>query len=172
MLKPSQGTFPAPVGAAPAGSEARIGQIGGEILARTVAADAIFGSHWWEQQIFSWTLAHPQVRARLFRFVDVLPALASKEEVAGHLRSYLLEDTAELPRALELALRISAPGSTVGDLAAFAARHNVRQIARRFIAGETVVEAQAAVEHLQARGAAAVLDVLGEVVTSDVEADR
>lgn len=172
MLKPAQGTLPAPVGAAPAGSEARIGQIGGEILARTEEADAIFGSHWWEQQIFSWTLAHPQVRARLFRFVDVLPALASKKEVAAHLRSYLLEDAAELPRALELALRISAPGSTVGDIAAFAARHNVRQIARRFIAGETVVEAQAAVDRLRARGASAVLDVLGEVVTSDVEADR
>ncbi len=163
---------PAPVGAAPAGSEARIGQIGGEILARTEDASAVFGSHWWEQQVFSWTLAHPQVRARLFRFVDVLPALASSHDVAGHLRSYLLEDAHELPRALELALRLSSPGSPVGDIAAFAARHNVRQIARRFIAGETVAEATDAIDGLRERGAEAVLDVLGEVVTSDAEADR
>lgn len=161
-----------PVGAAPAGSEARIGQIGGEILARTEDASAVFGSHWWEQQVFSWTLSHPSVRARLFRFVDVLPSLASSRDVAEHLRSYLLDDAHELPRPLELALRFSAPGSPVGDIAAFAARHNVRQIARRFIAGETIAEATEALADLGDRGAEAVLDVLGEVVISDAEADR
>lgn len=172
MLNPDDAAPPAPVGAAPAGSEARIGQIGGEILARAENASTVFGSHWWEQQLFSWTLAHPQVRARLFRFVDVLPALASTREVASHLRSYLLEDAHELPRALEIGLRLSSLGSPVGDIAAYAARHNVRQIARRFIAGETVGEATEAIAELRDRGAEAVLDVLGEVVTSDAEADR
>ncbi|MDG2306223.1 MAG: proline dehydrogenase family protein [Candidatus Binatia bacterium] len=171
LSTPGDGAARTPIGAAPLGSEARIGQIGAEILSRTENAGAIFGSHWWEQQVFSWTLAHPQVRARLLRFVDVLPALASSHDVAAHLRSYLLEDGHELPRPLALALRLSSPGSPAGDIAAFAARHNVRQIARRFIAGETVGEATEAIAALQDRGAGAVFYVLGEVVTSDAEAD-
>jgi proline dehydrogenase len=51
-------------------------------------------------------------------------------------------------------------------------RHNrlAKQLAMRFVAGETADEALAAVRQLNARGASASLDLLGESVTNEAEA--
>jgi proline dehydrogenase len=45
-----------------------------------------------------------------------------------------------------------------------------KQFARRFVAGETIAEALAAVRELNAKGITASLDLLGESVTNDAEA--
>jgi len=51
-------------------------------------------------------------------------------------------------------------------------RHNrlAKQLAKRFVAGETADEALAAVRQLNARGASASLDLLGESVTNEADA--
>src|ERR671915_896254 len=51
-------------------------------------------------------------------------------------------------------------------------RHNrlAKHLAMRFVAGETADEALAAVRQLNARGASASLDLLGESVTNEAEA--
>ncbi|MGI8595375.1 MAG: hypothetical protein ACR2ML_13620 [Solirubrobacteraceae bacterium] len=54
-----------------------------------------------------------QLRAALFRFVDVVPACRSLDDLASHLRSYL-DEVSERPPPLEAAMRMSGTGSKAG----------------------------------------------------------
>src|SRR5439155_17211460 len=76
-----------------------------------------------------------ELRAALFRFVDVVPACRSLEDLANHLSAFL-EEVDERPPPLSAAMRIadSKAGARVLGLAAAAA---VRHLAHRFIVGET-----------------------------------
>src|SRR3954471_6766322 len=72
-----------------------------------------------------------ELRAALFRFVDVVPACRSLEDLARHLSSYLAE-VDERPPPLDVAMRMadSKAGSRALGLAAAA---GVRHMAHRFI---------------------------------------
>jgi proline dehydrogenase len=43
----------------------------------------------WDDKLLAWAMASPGLRVQLFRFIDTLPALRSKPEVARHLQEYL-----------------------------------------------------------------------------------
>src|SRR5581483_10039865 len=76
----------------------------------------------------------PAFKAQLFRFVDVLPALKSSEEIIRHLQEYLGDKALELSPALKAGLAASsfAPGLVAGPVKA-----NVTAMAAQFVAGET-----------------------------------
>jgi RHH-type proline utilization regulon transcriptional repressor/proline dehydrogenase/delta 1-pyrroline-5-carboxylate dehydrogenase len=159
-------------GAASADLERRIQQVGREIFAQCRSAvPTVLHGDWWQQRLLEWAMHDDALRTQLFRFIDVLPALHTSTEVAEHLREYLLGGRHVLPRALERALRFGPAGALGTRVAAIAARRNVRQIARRFIAGETPDEGMATVQRLRAQRMAFTLDVLGEAITSESQAD-
>jgi RHH-type proline utilization regulon transcriptional repressor/proline dehydrogenase/delta 1-pyrroline-5-carboxylate dehydrogenase len=120
----------------------------------------------------SWAMQDERVKAQMFRFVDVLPMLDTSQAVVEHLHEYLGTVSGALPRAARLGLSLAPPNTLAGRALALAARRNVLGQARRFIAGATVHETLAAAmrERKQRRGFT--LDLLGEAVTSDEEADR
>ena len=76
-----------------------------------------------------------ELRAALFRFVDVVPACRSLEDLARHLSAFLHE-VDERPPPLDAAMRMadSKAGARALGLAAAA---GVRHMAHRFIVGET-----------------------------------
>ena len=76
-----------------------------------------------------------QLRAALFRLVDVTPACRSVGDLAAHLGAYL-EEVPERPPALDAVLRAShtAAGRRALGVAATA---GVRHMAHRFIAGDS-----------------------------------
>ena len=76
-----------------------------------------------------------ELRAALFRFVDVTPACRSLDDLARHLTSYL-EDVDERPQPIEAAMRMSHSKAGRAALGAAAAA-GVRHMAHRFIVGET-----------------------------------
>lgn len=153
--------------------EERIHRVGREILeASWSATPTVFQTEWWQERILQWTMEDARLRTQLFRFVDVLPSLRTRAQIAEHLREYLLDGQAALPGPLDLALRFGGTTSVAGRVAAMAARRNVRQIAHRFIAGETVAEALVTVQRLRKRRMGFSLDVLGEAVTSEAQAER
>ena len=43
----------------------------------------------WDDKLMDWAMASPGLRVQLFRFIDCLPALRSKPEIARHLQEYL-----------------------------------------------------------------------------------
>ena len=111
-----------------------------------------------------------ELRAALFRFVDVTPACRSLDDLARHLTGYL-EEVEERPPPIEAAMRMS--GSRAGRAAlGAAAAAGVRHMAHRFIVGESPRDALKAIRHLWDNGAAVSLDLLGEATVTEAEADR
>jgi len=111
-----------------------------------------------------------ELRAALFRFVDVTPACRSLDDLARHLTGYL-EEVGDRPPPIEAAMKMSGtkPGRTALGAAAAA---GVRHMAHRFIVGESPKAALKPIRHLWDNGAAVSLDLLGEATVTQAEADR
>ena len=43
----------------------------------------------WDDKLLAWAMSNPGLRVQLFRFIDTLPALVRKSEIAAHLQAYL-----------------------------------------------------------------------------------
>jgi proline dehydrogenase len=111
-----------------------------------------------------------QLKAALFRFVDVTPACRSLDDLARHLQEFLRE-VPDAPPPLAAAMRIAdvrAARSAVGAAAAAGVRH----MAHRFIVGETPASALGVLRELWNRGVASSVDLLGEATVTQAEADR
>ncbi|MBI1902810.1 MAG: L-glutamate gamma-semialdehyde dehydrogenase [Planctomycetia bacterium] len=133
---------------------------------------SIFERRWWDDRILSWAMQDESVKVQMFRFIDVLPMLKTREEITGHLHEYFDEVRARLPSAVRLGLAVATPHSIAGRALAIAARRNAMSHARRFIAGTNSKEVLAAALKARKAKMAFTLDLLGEAVISDVEADR
>jgi RHH-type proline utilization regulon transcriptional repressor/proline dehydrogenase/delta 1-pyrroline-5-carboxylate dehydrogenase len=111
-----------------------------------------------------------ELKAALFRFVDVVPACRSLDDLARHLTS-LLEEVPEAPPPISAAMRL---GNTRAGRAALgvAAAGGVKHMAHRFIVGETPAAAMGVLRGLWERGVASTVDLLGEATVTSAEADR
>lgn len=132
---------------------------------------SIFERRWWDDRILSWAMADESVKVQMFRFIDVLPTLRSRESITRHLQEYFEEVSSHLPRAARLALEVSQPDSVLGRALAMTARRNALRMAQRFIAGTEVEEVLQTVGRLRKQGFAFTLDLLGEAIISEDEAD-
>ena len=113
--------------------------------------------------------ADRELRAALFRLVDVTPACRSLEDLGGHLAG-LLEELPDRPPSLAAAL--GAAHTKAGRVALGAATAAaVRHMAHRFIVGESPADAGKELRAMRSRGIAASLDLLGEATVTDAEAD-
>ena len=152
--------------------EHRVQEIGRGLLERALAAEPTAAStEWWVQQAAEWATQDEELKVRLFRLVDCMPMLDDPAALDRHVREYVDDDViARLPRSLRLAFQASRSG-LLAPLAARTVRAATLAQARRFIAGSNPQEAaQAALaQRRQHRGFT--LDLLGEAVTSEVEAD-
>src|SRR4051794_38919695 len=111
-----------------------------------------------------------ELRAALFRFVDVTPACRSLDDLARHLSSYL-EGVEEKPPPLRAAMRMAESRAGRTALGAAAAA-GVRHMAPRFIVGTTPEDADGDLRSMWKDGIAASLDLLGEATVTQDEADR
>ncbi|MGE0607591.1 MAG: L-glutamate gamma-semialdehyde dehydrogenase [Pirellulales bacterium] len=132
----------------------------------------ILQRRWWDDRIMAWAMQDESVKVQMFRFIDVLPMLSTSESVTRHLHEYFHEVDRHLPAAVRLGLAVATPRSVAGRALAIAARRNAMSHARRFIAGTNTEEVLAAVKRVRKARQAFTLDILGEAVTSDCEADR
>ncbi len=126
----------------------------------------------WAQQVLAWCLGDPAVKSRVLRFVDVLPSLTTPQAVVHHLHDYFPTEGLRLPPLLRAGVAVARPGLLTTRATAAAVRHLVEQMARQFLIGATSDEALAGIARLEALGMGCSLDLLGEAVTSEAEADR
>ncbi len=111
-----------------------------------------------------------ELRAALFRLVDVTPACNSLDDLARHLAGFAAE-VEDRPAPLEAAMR--AANTKPGRVALGAAvAAGVRHMAHRFIAGESPQEATDELARLWKGGIASSVDLLGEATVTAPEADR
>ena len=116
-------------------------------------------------RMIDWSLEDESLRVALFRFVDVLPSLASSAEIGRHLEEYF----ARVDHALS-GLAILAHALHAGTVVAPIVRRNVIKLARRFIAEESGNHLIAVLSDLRKEPAAFTLDVVGEATVSEAEA--
>ncbi|MEX0585781.1 MAG: proline dehydrogenase family protein, partial [Pirellulales bacterium] len=133
---------------------------------------SVLERRWWDDRIMDWAMRDDAVKVQMFRFVDVLPMLRDSRAVTEHLIEYLGQVRDRLPGPVRVALAMAKPGSVVGRGLALAARRNAAAQARRFIAGTTAEEVLAAAKRERRLRRAFTLDVLGEAVTSEIEAEQ
>lgn len=148
-------------------------QAKGEEIFRMMAArpPAVFDRRRWAGMLMNAAMADPELKVRLFRFVDVLPTLASTELLVGHLREYFLEPGVPLPPLIGKLLRgIDSP--LLAGVTAELVRKNIVGFSRTFIAGETPAEALPRLRDLWRQGSACTVDILGEAALSEKEAKR
>jgi RHH-type proline utilization regulon transcriptional repressor/proline dehydrogenase/delta 1-pyrroline-5-carboxylate dehydrogenase len=111
-----------------------------------------------------------ELKAALFRLVDVTPATRSLDDLARHLSEYL-EDVDEKPPSLDVAMKMA--GNPAGRRAlGAAAATGVRRMGHRFIVGATPKDAIPVLRGLWNDGVAATVDLLGEATVTQAEADR
>jgi proline dehydrogenase len=111
-----------------------------------------------------------ELRAALFRFVDVVPACRDLDDLARHLSGFL-DEVGDRTPPLQVAMRMS--GSRAGRTAlGAAAAAGVKHMAHRFIVGETPRDATDVLEELWREGVGTSVDLLGEATVTSAEADR
>jgi RHH-type proline utilization regulon transcriptional repressor/proline dehydrogenase/delta 1-pyrroline-5-carboxylate dehydrogenase len=124
----------------------------------------------WDDKLLDWAMANPGLRAQLFRFIDTLPALRSKPEIARHMQEYLSDESVELPSALKGMLNFAQADSMPGQVAATTVSTAVETLAHKYIAGETTKQVIKTIERLRKEKMAFTLDLLGEAVITEAEA--
>jgi RHH-type proline utilization regulon transcriptional repressor/proline dehydrogenase/delta 1-pyrroline-5-carboxylate dehydrogenase len=111
-----------------------------------------------------------ELRAALFRFVDVVPACRSLDDLARHLTGFL-QELPDAPPPINAAMRIAHTKTGRAALGA-AAAGGVKHMAHRFIVGETPAAALSVLRALWEHGVASSVDLLGEATVTEAEADR
>jgi proline dehydrogenase len=111
-----------------------------------------------------------ELKAALFRFVDVVPACRSLDDLARHLTGFLGEVETR-PPPVAVAMRM---GNTRAGRAALgaAAAAGVKHMAHRFIVGESPRAALGTLRDLWKDGVATSVDLLGEATVTQAEAQR
>jgi len=123
-----------------------------------------------DQRAMDLASADQELKAALFRFVDVTPACRSLDDLARHLQEFLRE-VPEAPPPLAVAMRMAdnrAGRRAIGAAAAAGVRH----MAHRFIVGESPASALGVLRELWNRGVTSSVDLLGEATVTQTEADR
>ena len=117
--------------------------------------------------LMEWAMRDEHFKTQLFRFVDVLPTLQSSNEVSRHLKEYL--DSEHMSSGVRAGLKAAAVAPW---LMAPAVKSQVTGLARQFMLGDDAREIVAALRSLHERQMAFTVDLLGEAVLSEAEADE
>ena len=125
----------------------------------------------WDDKVLEWTMANPGLRVQMFRFIDAIPALQSKAEIANHFQQYLSAEAVELPGALKGMINFSDPDSFPAQTAAATITKAVETLAYKYIAGENIAEVIKTIDRLRKSGMTYTIDLLGEAVITETEAE-
>ena len=153
-------------------TQAEVEKKGEEIFAivdgKKVLPDAINPAVWYGR-LMEWSMGNEQLKVQTLRFVDVLPALNSSGSVVEHMQEYFKGNEVGLAAPLRFGLNMSRltpwlVGPTV--------KKSVGSMARQFITGRTGAEAVTVLKKIRSRGVGFTVDILGEAVVSEKEAEE
>ena len=150
--------------------EARTRQIGRELFAAARVPGAGAREGLADRLLMNAGMRDEALKAQLFRFIDVLPALDTPQRINRHLLEYLESVRDHLPMGMGRTLRWIPQEGVAGRGLSNLALASARRMARRFIAGSNLREAIDAVRALRDRRMTFTIDLLGEAVLSAAEA--
>ncbi len=150
--------------------EAKTVHWGGEIFSRLKEPFVIpLGPTWWENRLMALSMADPDLKVQLFRFVDVLPMLGGPLAIRNHLVEYLFE--AKNWHWLGHLAGFLPTKGILGKVVQKNVLWSASRMARKFIVGATRKETIDQVLTLRKLGFAHTLDILGESTLTQPEAD-
>lgn len=153
-------------------NQTKILHVGEEILKKIESQSkaSLFSKDFWYGSIMDWSMKNEKFKTNMFRFVDVLPALKSGDDVATHLKEYFSEGgKTDLPAVFNVGLGL---GSLAPGLMAGAIKKNVTSMAKLFITGENPQEALTVLKKARKNNLTFTVDILGEATLSEKEADE
>ena len=148
--------------------EAKGDEIFAIVDAKKILPDALNPSVWYGRMM-EWSMGNEALKVQTLRFVDVLPALNSSGSVVEHMQEYFKGQEVGLAGPLRFGLNMSRltpwlVGPTV--------KKSVGSMARQFITGRTGAEAVSVLKKIRARNIGFTVDILGEAVVSEREAEE
>ena len=119
------------------------------------------------QRLMALSMRDERFKAQLFRFVDVLPSLRRSSEIVEHLDEYFSDDGFGPLVGVGVRLARIVPWVSGRVL-----RWNVSGMARQFIAGRNPDDVMATLRKRHAQKIGFTVDLLGEGVVSEAQADE
>src|ERR1700757_2133530 len=131
--------------------------------------ESLFSKAGFYQRLMTLSMHDEQFKTQLFRFVAVLPSLRRSSEIVQHLEQYFSDTDNGFHPLVGAGVGIArmAPWISAPIL-----RWNVSETARQFIAGRNPDEVIATLRKRRAQKIGFTVDVLGEAVVSEAEADE
>ncbi len=148
------------------------------------SAPPFWHAEWWEEQGMQQMMQDEWLKVQAFRFIDVLPALQTRNDIARHLSEYFVhpamnggggsppEKASWLVPFFGRAMRFRRYGSPIAHFWSWLAKTSAETMAHRFLAGQTPRQAEQRIRKLRDRSLAFSVDVLGEAAVSEKEAEH
>ncbi len=140
-----------------------------DLIDKDRRSPSLFGDKDFHGRLMEWSMRDPVFKTQMFRFVDVLPTLTSSDDVVKHMIEYLKGIKAPVSSVLRGALTL---GRLLPAVPATLIRENVLGMANIFICGQDGKSAFPNLRRIWNEGARFTVDILGEAVVSEREADE
>src|SRR5246500_5033311 len=131
--------------------------------------ERLFSKAGFYQRLMALSMHDERFKTQLFRFVAVLPSLRRSSEIIQHLEEYFSDSEDSFHPLVDVGVRLAG---LVPWISAPVLRWNVSETARQFIAGRNPDEIIATLRKRRAQKIGFTVDVLGEAVVSEAEADE
>jgi RHH-type proline utilization regulon transcriptional repressor/proline dehydrogenase/delta 1-pyrroline-5-carboxylate dehydrogenase len=157
-------------------SEANIRECGKRLYSLAASAPPrLFDRNWWSGRLLDWAIRDETFKVQLFRFIDVLPALKTHAQIKRLVEEYFGEvGSPDAPGGRSLmrwGMRALSAAGFGASVTAESIYNQTLHMANQFIAGAAMKDALPVVAELWERGVAHSLDLLGEAVVSEREAE-
>jgi RHH-type proline utilization regulon transcriptional repressor/proline dehydrogenase/delta 1-pyrroline-5-carboxylate dehydrogenase len=131
--------------------------------------EPLFSKAGFYQRLMTLSMHDEQFKTQLFRFVAVLPSLRRSSEIIQHLEQYFNDTDDGFHPLVGVGVSLAR---IVPWISAPILRWNVSETARQFIAGRNPDEVIVTLRKRRAQKIGFTVDVLGEAVVSEAEADE
>src|SRR5215471_9432471 len=131
--------------------------------------DRLFSKAGFYQRLMALSMHDERFKTQLFQFVAVLPSLRRSSEIIQHLQEYFSDDNDGFSPLVGMGI---GAARLVPWISAPILRWNVSEMARQFIAGRNGNDVIATLHKRRAQKIGFTVDVLGEAVVSETEADE
>jgi RHH-type proline utilization regulon transcriptional repressor/proline dehydrogenase/delta 1-pyrroline-5-carboxylate dehydrogenase len=131
--------------------------------------ESLFSKAGFYQRMMAFSMRDEVFKVQMFRFVDVLASLRRSGDIVEHLREYFAGMDHSFIPMMQTGLRAAG---IFPWLTAFILRRNVSGMARQFIAGRDGADVMKTLRKKRKEKIGFTVDLLGEAVVSEVEADE
>src|SRR5436190_1850449 len=131
--------------------------------------ESLFSKAGFYQRMMALSMRDEHFKVQMFRFVDVLPSLRRSSDILEHLEEYFAGIRNGFAPIIDTGVRLAR---IVPWISGRVLRWNVSGMARQFIAGKNSDDVMATLRKRRAQKIGFTVDLLGEAVVSETEADK